>query len=42
VSGLSLQPWLHQHSTEVQRFGIVRQFPLGLVDTPLVRADVPA
>jgi starvation-inducible DNA-binding protein len=30
MSGLSSQPWLHQHSTEVQRFGTVRQFPLGL------------
>jgi starvation-inducible DNA-binding protein len=24
------QPWLHQHGVEVQRFGTVRQFPLGL------------
>jgi starvation-inducible DNA-binding protein len=24
------QPWLHQRSTEVQEFGTVRQFPLGL------------
>jgi starvation-inducible DNA-binding protein len=24
------QPWLHQHSKEVQRFGTVRQFPIGL------------
>lgn len=30
MSGLSSQPWLHQHGTEVQRFGTVRQFPLGL------------
>lgn len=30
MSGLSSQPWLHQHSTEVQQFGTVRQFPLGL------------
>lgn len=24
------QPWLHQHGREVQAFGTVRQFPLGL------------
>jgi starvation-inducible DNA-binding protein len=24
------QPWLHQHGEEIQRFGTVRQFPLGL------------
>jgi starvation-inducible DNA-binding protein len=30
MSGFSSQPWLHQHSTEVQQFGTVRQFPLGL------------
>lgn len=24
------QPWLHQHGREIQRFGTVRQFPLGL------------
>jgi starvation-inducible DNA-binding protein len=24
------QPWLHQHGVEIQRFGTVRQFPLGL------------
>lgn len=24
------QPWLHQHGKEVQAFGTVRQFPLGL------------
>src|ERR1700754_1527980 len=24
------QPWLHQHGGEVQAFGTVRQFPLGL------------
>jgi starvation-inducible DNA-binding protein len=24
------QPWTHQHSQEIQRFGTVRQFPLGL------------
>jgi starvation-inducible DNA-binding protein len=24
------QPWTHQHSREIQRFGTVRQFPLGL------------
>jgi starvation-inducible DNA-binding protein len=27
---ISSQPWLHQHSGEVQKFGTVRQFPLGL------------
>ena len=26
----SSQPWLHQHGREVQRFGTVRQFPIGL------------
>jgi starvation-inducible DNA-binding protein len=26
----SSQPWLHQHSREIQSFGTVRQFPLGL------------
>ncbi|MGB6455341.1 MAG: DNA starvation/stationary phase protection protein [Streptosporangiaceae bacterium] len=26
----SSQPWLHQQGAEVQRFGTVRQFPLGL------------
>src|SRR5262249_46562668 len=24
------QPWLHQHSQEIQNYGMVRQFPLGL------------
>jgi starvation-inducible DNA-binding protein len=24
------QPWLHQRGTEIQRFGTVRQFPIGL------------
>ncbi len=24
------QPWLHQHSREIQAFGTVRQFPVGL------------
>ncbi|HEY7325880.1 MAG TPA: DNA starvation/stationary phase protection protein [Streptosporangiaceae bacterium] len=24
------QPWLHQQGTEVQKFGTIRQFPLGL------------
>ncbi len=24
------QPWLHQKGTEIQHFGTVRQFPLGL------------
>jgi len=27
---LSSQPWLHQHSKEIQAFGTVRQFPLAL------------
>lgn len=26
----SSQPWLHQHGVEIQEFGSVRQFPLGL------------
>lgn len=26
----SSQPWLHQHGVEIQKFGTVRQFPLGL------------
>jgi starvation-inducible DNA-binding protein len=26
----SSQPWLHQHGVEIQEFGTVRQFPLGL------------
>jgi starvation-inducible DNA-binding protein len=26
----SSQPWLHQHGAQVQEFGTVRQFPLGL------------
>jgi starvation-inducible DNA-binding protein len=26
----SSQPWLHQHGAEIQKFGTVRQFPLGL------------
>ena len=30
MTGLTSQPWLHQHGHEVQRFGSVRQFPLGL------------
>ncbi|HEX6450756.1 MAG TPA: DNA starvation/stationary phase protection protein [Trebonia sp.] len=30
MSDNSSQPWLHQHGHEVQRFGTVRQFPLGL------------
>lgn len=24
------QPWLHQHGKEIQKFGAIRQFPLGL------------
>jgi starvation-inducible DNA-binding protein len=27
---LKSQPWLHQHGEEIQEFGTVRQFPLGL------------
>ena len=27
---MSSQPWLHQRGMEVQRFGTVRQFPVGL------------
>jgi starvation-inducible DNA-binding protein len=27
---VSSQPWLHQQGVEVQRFGTVRQFPVGL------------
>src|SRR2546426_6251016 len=30
----SSQPWTHQHSQEIQRFGTVRQFPLGLAYNP--------
>ena len=30
MSDNSSQPWLHQHGHEVQRFGTVRHFPLGL------------
>lgn len=30
MSDVSSQPWLHQHGRQVQRFGTVRQFPLGL------------
>jgi starvation-inducible DNA-binding protein len=30
MSESSLQPWLHQHGQQVQQFGTVRQFPLGL------------
>ena len=30
MSDNSSQPWLHQQGHEVQRFGTVRQFPLGL------------
>ena len=29
-ASLSSQPWLHQQGTEIQQFGTVRQFPLGL------------
>lgn len=30
MSSDSSQPWLHQHGRQVQLFGTVRQFPLGL------------
>jgi starvation-inducible DNA-binding protein len=30
MSVVSSQPWLHQHGHEVQKYGTVRQFPLGL------------
>ena len=30
MSSHSSQPWLHQHGKEIQQFGTVRQFPLGL------------
>jgi starvation-inducible DNA-binding protein len=30
TKSVSSQPWLHQHSAEIQKFGFVRQFPLGL------------
>lgn len=30
MTEVSSQPWLHQHGTEVQEFGTVRLFPLGL------------
>jgi len=30
MSESSSQPWLHQHGQQVQQFGTVRQFPLGL------------
>jgi starvation-inducible DNA-binding protein len=30
MTSSSSQPWLHQQSREVQEFGTVRQFPLGL------------
>jgi starvation-inducible DNA-binding protein len=30
MSNDSSQPWLHQHGRQVQQFGTVRQFPLGL------------
>jgi starvation-inducible DNA-binding protein len=30
MSSVSSQPWLHQHGREMQQFGTVRQFPLGL------------
>jgi len=30
VPPLSSQPWLHQHSNEIQAFGTVRQFPIAL------------
>jgi starvation-inducible DNA-binding protein len=30
MTGNSSQPWLHQHGKEVQRFGTVRQVPIGI------------
>jgi starvation-inducible DNA-binding protein len=30
VGLVSSQPWLHQHGAEVQKYGAVRQFPIGL------------
>jgi starvation-inducible DNA-binding protein len=30
MSSDSSQPWLHQHGKEIQKFGTVRQLPLGL------------
>src|ERR1700744_4279235 len=30
MTEVSSQPWLHQESVEVQQFGTVRRFPLGL------------
>jgi starvation-inducible DNA-binding protein len=30
ASKLSSQPWLHQRGEEIQAFGTVRQFPVGL------------
>ena len=40
MSSDSSQPWLHQHGRQVQLFGTVRQFPLGL--SYEVRLDLPA
>jgi starvation-inducible DNA-binding protein len=31
---LSSQPWLHQHGLEIQPFGTVRAFPIGLWHDP--------
>jgi starvation-inducible DNA-binding protein len=37
---VSSQPWLHQQGVEVQRFGTVRQFPIGLsADTRLYSCE---
>ena len=30
MTSIPSQPWLHQHGKQVQEFGTVRQFPLGL------------
>lgn len=32
MSTATSQPWLHQQSRQVQEFGTVRQFPIGLAD----------
>jgi starvation-inducible DNA-binding protein len=32
MSRATSQPWLHQHGRQVQEFGTVRQFPIGLAE----------
>jgi starvation-inducible DNA-binding protein len=32
MSTATSQPWLHQHGRQVQEFGTVRQFPIGLAE----------